>query len=359
MKLENEKPKRFFAKHMVQGVAGYQDFNLYASNEAISKMETSFEGKPLLVDHQNVDHENLKNQMDGVVVKSFYNKWDGWHWCEIVAITDEAVNAIENKNWKVSNCYTPSIIDTTGTYLNIGYDQVLDGGEYDHLALVENPRYEDSVVLTPSQFKAYNEAKEQQFISNSKVQKPKGKKMFEFFKKVKIENELNPEELIVKLENGKELSIAEAVTKLSNMLDETVIIEGHVFSFGELVEEKKELLINAKKKSEKEDEEEDKKENADEEDDEEDDKKENEDDSEEEKENGAYVGNPNSKKKKKKNADEEEDEEDEDDIDLENSLESLMNEGHFQGTMELIRNKGDAEKIMTDRERVELGKLKY
>ena len=345
MKIINEQPRRYFAKHMIQGVAGYKDFNLYASNEAIKNMEKSFEGKPLVVDHQDIDHDNLKNQMDGIVVKSFYNKWDGWHWVELLAITDEAVDAIENKGWKVSNCYTPRVLDTDGTYLNIAYDQVLEGGEYDHLALVENPRYEDSIVLTAEAFKAYNEQKERQFISNSKVKKPKGKKMFEFFKKVKIENDLNPEELIVKLENGKEISISEAVTKLSNMTDETVIIEGQVFSFGELILNKEEEIKKAKEKEKLEDsyvdEEEDEVENEDDED-----EVENEDEEEEEVEN-------------EDDEEEDVDNEDEEEVDLENSLEHLMNSGNFQGTMELIRNKGESSKIMTDRERMEIGKIKY
>jgi len=336
MKIENEQPKRFFAKHMVQGVAGYQDFNLYASNDAILNMEKSFEGKPLVVDHQDIDHDNLKNQMDGIVVRSFYNKWDGWHWAEIMAITDSAVNVIENKGWQVSNCYTPRVLDTEGTYLNIAYDQVLDGGEYDHLALVSNPRYEDSVVLTPAEFKAYNEQKEAKFISNSKAKKPEGKRMFEFFKKVKIENDLNPEEMIVKLENGLEISISEALDKLSNMADLTVEVEGQFFTYGELIEAKRVEILNAKKKGAYESDDE-KAENEGEDEGEEEEKKENEDDEDEEKEN-----------------------EDDEEVDLENSMETLMNQGHFADTMKLIQyNNKDSKVVMTDMDRMEVGKVKY
>ena len=335
MKISNENPKRYFAKHMVQGVAGYQDFNLYASNEAILKMEKSFEGKPLVVDHQDIDHDNLKNQMDGIVVRSFYNTWDGWHWAEIMAITDAAVDAIENKGWQVSNCYTPKVLNNEGTYLNIAYDQVLESGEYDHLALVENPRYEDSVVLTPAEFKTYNEQKEAQFISNSKQKKSKGKRMFEFFKKVKVENDLNPEELIVKLENGKEITVSEAVEKLSNINEQTVVIEGRVFSFGELIENmKKNMEKENYKKNEEEDED---KENY----------KKNEDD--EEVENGDDEEYEN------------EDKENEDDekVDLENSVDALMNEGNFAATMDLINSRSERGRPLTDFERVELGKQKY
>jgi len=322
---------------MVQGVAGYQDFNLYASNDAIINMEKSFEGKPLLVDHQNVDHDNLMNQMDGIVVRSFYNKWDGWHWAEIMAITDEAVDAIENKGWQVSNCYTPSVLDTEGTYLNISFDQVLQGGEYDHLALVPNPRYEDSVVLTPAEFKAYNEQKEAQFFSNSKAKKPEGKRMFEFFKKVKIENDLNPEEMIVKLENGLEISISEALSKLSNMADLTVEVEGRVFTYGELIEAKRVEILNAKK-------------NEDEDEDDEDDKKENEDDEEVENEDDEDAENED---------DEDAENEDDEEVDLENSLQDLMNHGHFADTMDLINFKEQHSKIITDLDRIEVGKTKY
>jgi len=346
MKITNEQPRRYFAKHMVQGVAGYQDFNLYASNDAILKMEKSFEGKPLVVDHQDIDHDNLKNQMDGIVVRSFYNKWDGWHWAEIMAITDAAVDAIENKGWRVSNCYTPRVLDTEGTYLNVAYQQLLEDGEYDHLALVDNPRYEDSVVLTPSEFKAYNEHKESQFISNSKAKKPEGKRMFEFFKKVKIENDLNPEEMIVKLENGVEVSISEALDKLSNMADQTVVIEGQVFTYGELIANKEEEIKKEKKeKKENEEEEEEKeKENY----------KKNKDDEED-------VENEDDEDDVENEDDEEEDKENEDDeeVDLENSMRALMNEGNFADTMDLINSKHENRRVITDMDRVELGKLKY
>jgi len=340
MKITNEQPRRYFAKHMVQGVAGYQDFNLYASNDAILKMEKSFEGKPLVVDHQDIDHDNLKNQMDGIVVRSFYNKWDGWHWAEIMAITDAAVDAIENKGWRVSNCYTPRVLDTEGTYLNVAYQQLLEDGEYDHLALVDNPRYEDSVVLTPAEFKAYNAKKEAQFISNSKAKKPEGKRMFEFFKKVKIENDLNPEEMIVKLENGVEISISEALDKLSNMSDQTVVIEGQVFTYGELIANKEEEIKEEKKKEEKE---------------------ENEDDDEEVE--NKYESEDEDKDDDVENEeDEDEDEtenEDDEEVDLENSLDALMNEGNFAATMELINSRQENRSYKTDMDRVELGKLKY
>ena len=123
--------------------------------------------------------------------------------------------------------------------------------------------------------------------------------------------------------------------KLSNINEQTVVIEGRVFSFGELIENmKKNMEKENYKKNEEEDED-----------------LENEDD-DEEVENGYDEDLENEDEDEKMN-------EDEDEIDLENSLEALMNEGNFADTMELINSRSERGRPLTDFERVELGKQKY
>ena len=91
-------------------------------------------------------------------------------------------------------------------------------GEYDHLALVPDPRYAESVILTPEQFKQYNFDKETQLkkLSNSKSETGVIEGMFNFFKKTKIENS-DLESMSVKLpKSGREVEL----TKLINDMDQ-------------------------------------------------------------------------------------------------------------------------------------------
>ena len=58
----------------------------------------------------------------------------------------------------------------SGVCHGVDYDNEVTDGEYEHLALVEDPRYEDSIILTPDEFKAYNLEKENELsmLTNSK-----------------------------------------------------------------------------------------------------------------------------------------------------------------------------------------------
>ncbi|MBQ2174876.1 MAG: DUF2213 domain-containing protein [Alphaproteobacteria bacterium] len=171
--LQNEKsmPQVFYAKHMKAGVANYPENKevIYISNDTIADMAKSFEGKPVYVHHQEVDLENLKDQMDGVVSESFWNKYDGEWWIKFVAISDDAKQAIAN-GWGVSNCYDHLVRGNGGTCINVKYDSEIIGGQFQHLAIVPNPRYEDAKIYTEEEYNNYIEQKIQKLdkITNSK-----------------------------------------------------------------------------------------------------------------------------------------------------------------------------------------------
>lgn len=277
-KLQNEKeyPKVYYARHMCQGVVGYQaeeGINVLVKNDTIKAMCPSFEGKPVYVRHQSVDLENLKNDMDGVVVNSFYNEADGWFWLKMIAITDECHEAIRD-GLKVSNAYYVNMFGEGGAFLNVPYDKEVLAGEFNHLAIVEQPRYEDAIIMTPDEFKDYNEAKEveNKNINNSKNTK-KGKIMFKLFKKTPVEQEID-ETSFVTLENGTEVSVKDMINAVEekakeeyekekenkkNEADEDMTIEvnGKNMKISELVKEY-ENLCKKNKKNESEEEEDDK-----------------------------------------------------------------------------------------------------
>lgn len=174
--LKNEKqlPDRYYARHIKEGLVHYlengKDVLYLVKNDALKKMNKSFDGKPIYVRHvDHVDMENLREQADGYVIKSFYNEFDGAWWAEMLIVSDEGHEAIK-KGWAVSNCYSPTEYGAGGSYHDIDYQKEVKNGEYEHLAIVPNPRYEESVIMTPDEYKEFNEGKKQEIekLKNSK-----------------------------------------------------------------------------------------------------------------------------------------------------------------------------------------------
>jgi hypothetical protein len=226
IKNENKIPSRFFGLHMVEGLAEYREptvnngvpYRILIGEQAIKNMDSTFEGRPLYVKHvDEVDLSKLKEQMDGVVVKSFFNKSDGKHWVEFMVTSDKGHEAIRN-GWKLSNAYIPKKFAGGGLWHGVEYQKEVMEGEYEHLALVPNPRYEESIILTPEEFKTYNNEKEIELtkLSNSKT---KGERsMFNFYKKTKIENSADFESTSVVLpKSGAEFTIAQVVNFMDAM----------------------------------------------------------------------------------------------------------------------------------------------
>ena len=166
-------PARFYARHIKEGLVHYNEKGtdkLYlVTNEALQKMNKSFEGKPVYIRHvEEVDLDKMKEESVGRVVKSFYNEFDGAWWLEMV-LDDEAIGAVE-KGWAVSNAYLPTEYGAGGVYHDITYDKEVKDGVYEHLAIVDNPRYEEAVIMTPDEFKDYNEGRKTELdkLKNSK-----------------------------------------------------------------------------------------------------------------------------------------------------------------------------------------------
>lgn len=174
LKNEKQMPSRYYARHIKEGLVHYlengKDTLYLVKNEALKKMNKSFEGKPIYVRHvDSVDMERLRETADGYVVKSFYNEFDGAWWAEIMVVSD-AGHAAVKKGWAVSNCYSPTEYGDGGVYHDIGYQKEIRNGEYEHLAIVPNPRYEEAVIMTPEDYEKYNEGKQQEInkLKNSK-----------------------------------------------------------------------------------------------------------------------------------------------------------------------------------------------
>lgn len=248
IKNEQHHPKRYFGLHFAPGVAQYKDapdkdpYRIFLNEEALKEMDRTFEGRPVFVRHRDdVDLEAIKEEADGYVVRSFYNKADGKHWAEFLAISDAAIEAIEKKHWKLSNAYIPTGFAGGGQWHGVDYVKEVTRGKFDHLAIVPNPRYSESVILTPEEFKRYNEEKEADLrkIANSKTeQDDKGDApMLNFFKKTKVENSKDFEETSVLLpKSKKEMTLAAIVNAFDVIEEAKMNPSGRLANMEDLVE---------------------------------------------------------------------------------------------------------------------------
>lgn len=218
-------PIRLYGLHGCEGVAEYRDrtadgklgdpYRILLNENVLKDMDKTYQGKPLYVRHvDKVDLNAFETEAAGVVVRSFYNPCDGKHWAEFMVWSDAGHEAIR-AGWRLSNAYKPQALAGGGRWHNVEYSKEVMSGEYEHLAIVPDPRYDESIILTPEEFKAYNSEKEAELktLANSKTEGEST--MLSFFKKTKIENSVatDLEGTSVMLKTGSERTIKQLVNE--------------------------------------------------------------------------------------------------------------------------------------------------
>lgn len=216
--------------HFYPGVAEYQEagkdpYRVLLLENAIRSMDPTFAGRPIFVEHVDEVASNLdelKKEADGWVVESFYNAADGKHWVKFIVVSEHAERAIQS-GMRLSNAYIPTSFERGGLWNGVTYSKEITSGEYEHLAIVKNPRYEESVIMTPEEFKKYNEDKvvELKRLSNSTNKKEGETQMsLKWFKKTKVENAADFEGMSVMLpKSQKEFTISQLVNDMDMMED--------------------------------------------------------------------------------------------------------------------------------------------
>lgn len=248
--LANSKGKIYYGMHCYPGVARYEPtgeepFTVLLNEKVIRNMGPSFAAKPIYVQHVDDvpdDLDQLRGEADGWVIESFFNQADGKTWAKFIVVSDEGLEAIRN-GWKLSNAYFPECEETPGTWNGVPYQRVVVDGEFEHLAIVQNPRYEESVILTPEQFKAYNEKQtvELKRLANSK-EKKENTMGLKIFKRQKIENAPDLDGVIVELpKSKKEVLITTAISEYDKILNMNGYANGdHMVKVGD----KDEMSVN-------------------------------------------------------------------------------------------------------------------
>lgn len=213
------KPQIFYCRHMEVGVAGYEDEVIYASLEAIKKMMPTFNGLPVYVHHvDDVNLETMREEADGYVSDCFYNELDGWVWAKFLVVSSEGIEAIA-KGWSVSNAYMVHGWGSGGTWHNVDYQREMLDGEFTHLAIVPNPRYEDADIFSPDEFKLYQDGLTTQLKSlhNSKNGE---KKTMRLFKNKREEITSFDENAMLDLGDGQEISLSEIKNAVEKSMED-------------------------------------------------------------------------------------------------------------------------------------------
>lgn len=269
-------PKYYYTRHMQAGLCGYEDETILVDTDAVVKLGNTFKGKPVYIQHQDVKMETLKEDAVGYVQNTFMGV-DGWLWSEIM-ITDDEAHEVIAKGWAVSNAYIPTEWGSEGSKNNLPYDREVLAGEFTHLALVPNPRYEGAKIYTPEQYQARN-TQLVNSLANSKPTEEKKGILMKFFKTKREEVSNASEADSLEITNSKGESVVVSTEKFDEMVavlensqkeERTVIVNGKKMTASQVLAAYEKL--NAKKKNEA-DEKDEEKENEDEKD-----EKENEDD---------------------------------------------------------------------------------
>jgi len=254
----NQFPKFYYAKHMHEGVCGYNAETIFINTDTIKKMMPSFDGKPIYVQHDERSQEErlatLAETAQGFVTETFYNEMDGWVWSKIM-ITDDAAHEAIEKGWAVSNAYIPTEFKGGGERFNVPYDREFTDGVFTHLAIVNNPRYEEAKIFTPDQFKAYQDGKRQQLneLKNSKPSEEKKGTFMKFFKNKKEEVSTVDADSLVELTNEKgetvEIPVQEMINAVlaSQKKEQVVTVGDKEMPLSELVNSYQKLNAKAKK----------------------------------------------------------------------------------------------------------------
>lgn len=151
----------FKARFLQAGLVRYNFGVCLLKKETIDGFINTFIGTPVIIDHKDDISESDKV---GVINNIWFSPEDGWFWCDGV-ITDESAVTLIEKGYNVSCQYriTDYSENREGKLHNGNpYDKEILNGVFEHLAIVENPRYEDAFIAVNAYIAENKEFNEQE-----------------------------------------------------------------------------------------------------------------------------------------------------------------------------------------------------
>jgi hypothetical protein len=143
-------PKSYRCRFIEPGLVAYADYGtVLVRKEALDRMAPSFIGRPVINEnHKEVDPAVYDQGLaDGIVTRTWFDA-DGWYWAEMLVWDEGTQRNIEDNAYSVSCAYTVTETKSEGgQHNNVPYTQEIVNGEYTHLAVVRNPRYEGARII--------------------------------------------------------------------------------------------------------------------------------------------------------------------------------------------------------------------
>jgi hypothetical protein len=252
MKTKLQKAVVFYGLHFASGVVRYPEMNppftILVNSDVAKEMDRTMAGAPVFLNHVKPGtelEEIQKGNDDGVVIESFFNQADGFHWAKFSVNTQEGLDAIKN-GWTLSNCWEPQARDEAGLWHEVPYQKVAMNGNHRHLAIVDTPRYGESKILTPEEFKAYNEECEARLMA-LRNSKEGADQMFEFFKNKKEDVKLDANIMVTLPKSKKSINLQELLNSTDEQMEKNPdgyanpehkvkLHDGHVCNVGQMIE---------------------------------------------------------------------------------------------------------------------------
>ena len=207
--IDNPKLKAgtFKMRFLEAGVVQYENEMVLIRPENLMTIAQKFNGAKIIIDHQEVNETNAAKEIVGYA-SNIRQEADNWAWCDFT-VNDEEATELINKGFKPSCAYLPVATGSGGTKNNVPYDrEIIDIVEDDtvtHIAIVENPRYEDAIILKNSI-------------------KSKMKNIFKFTSKKEVIKENSVKEIDLDSTvfdlDGEEVPVSNLVTAYKNQKDE-------------------------------------------------------------------------------------------------------------------------------------------
>jgi hypothetical protein len=205
---------------MRRGLVKYPKETVLVNQAALEQLAKTSYGIPVVIEHPGIqiNPETIKSiPVHGRVADMHYDeKTDEWS-VHFVIDTQEAVDKLNN-GWGVSTAWYGDKYGNSGTYNAIPYDRELIEGHYEHLAIVEDPRYEmaKGPIFYNSKKDLISEIKKDTINDNS--QKSGGSKMlFKLFRMVREEIKTNENEQFMLNIAGNEVPLANVLEEMKTM----------------------------------------------------------------------------------------------------------------------------------------------
>lgn len=145
------KGRKFVSRFIEAGVAHYQEFgDVLITKETLDKFIQTMVGCPLIINHKEITDKNADKERVGVISNVWYNEADGWYYCDGIIWDAQAIDLVKNQGWSVSCTY--DFVSDNQEKLHNGkkIDLEFIDGNFLHLALVPNPRYERANIVINS-----------------------------------------------------------------------------------------------------------------------------------------------------------------------------------------------------------------